>query len=302
MAYLKYTYAASATAAHILADVVLFLTGTTDVADLSESADDDNCEIDVSVDAAGWTVHDASAGTNAQVLKALVANSATAYKYLKVDTNSAGYIKLIPYYAWDEVAHTGTYASYNGDTTGYSQQVNVSAGGRLDIRANVHCVWAFSFQGGVYGSSTGNSPSGILERTRLSPWDIEANGYPPYLFACGVTAATYTEPLSLNAAGADVTGASAACTPICSFGTISASAIPTTTVPSTTSKTGKHAMIPFGANRPASGHLGGDFSSLCDIWLTTYANGSPYDTMTYSGGTYMIWTSGATFRYAVRKG
>ncbi len=302
MAYLKYTYAASATAAHILADVVSFLTGTTDVGDFSDSCDYGNSEIDVSVVAAGWTVHDASAGTNAQVLKALVANSSETYKYLKIDTNSAGYIKLIPYYAWNNSAHTGTYASYNSDTTAYSQRLNVAAGGRLDIRANVHCVWAFSFQAGAYGSSTGSSPSGILERTRLSPWDIEANGYPPYLFACGVTAATYTEPLSLNASSGDVTGSSATCTPICSFGTISATAIPASTVPSTTGKVGKHALIPFGANRPADGHLGGDFSALCDIWLTTYGNGSPYDTMTYGGGTYVIWTSGNTYRYAIRKG
>lgn len=304
MAYLKYTYTSSATAAQILADVVLFLTGTTDVADFSASCDDANSEIDVSVDAAGWTVHDASAGTNAQVLKALVAGSASQYKYLKIDTNSAGYIKLSGYETWSATAHTGTNLCYNSDSTSYCQRLNVAAGGRLDIRANVHCCWAFSFQGGAYGSSAGTSPSGILERTRLSPWDTADNGYPPFMFACGVTAATYTEPRSLDAAGADVTGSSATCAPIHAFGGGGAlPALPTTTVQADdTGAVFKHVMVPFGGNRVAHGHLGGDFSSLCDIYLTTYANGSAFDTVTYNGGTYVIWTYGATHRFAVRKG
>ncbi len=295
----SYFYGAGATAANILADQVAILTGETNVANLSASCDKVNTVIDASVTVAGWTLHDASAGTNAICLKAAVADNASQYKYLVVDTNSAGYILLKGYEIWDAEGHSGTNLIYNSNTTSYAQRINTTLGGRLDISASVRHCFAFSYQNGAYGSSNGTAPCGILERTRRSPWDTVANGYPPFVFLNGFSGGICYEPRSLNAAGADVVSNSAAVTSVHLFGTATN---PTTTVPSDAVKTPKHMMIPFGVNQITGGHLGGDISSLCDIWLTTYNNGSTYDTLVVGSATYMIWAVAATWRFAVRKG
>jgi hypothetical protein len=52
----------------------------------------------------------------------------------------------------------------------------------------------------------------------------------------------------------------------------------------------------------ANGHLGGQFSSLCNIFLTTYGSGSTFDTLVFNAGTYMIWAVSTTWRFAVRLG
>lgn len=301
----SYFYSAGATQANILADVVAILTGETTVDDLSASCDKVNTTIDASVAAAGWTLHDASAGTNAVCLKAAVADNASQYKYLVVDTNSAGYIHTKGYETWDAGAHTGTNMINYSDQASVAQRVNTTTGGRLDISASIRHAFLFSLQGGVYGSSTGNYPSGVLERTRRSPWDTVANGYPPFAHVNGMNASTFKEPRILNASGSDITGASITNYPIHSFGGGTSTLVnpPSTTIVADDSKTSfKHALISFGLVNPAVGHLGGDFSSLCDIYLTTYAAGASFDTITIDGKTYVVWACGATFRFAVRKG
>jgi len=295
----SYFYGAGATAANILADQVAILTGETNVANLSASCDKVNTVIDASVTVAGWTLHDAAAGTNAVCLKAAMADNASQYKYLVVDTNTAGYIFLKGYETWDAEGHSGTNLIYRSDGNAYSQRINTTLGGRLDISASVRHCFAYSYQNGLYGSSTGTAPCGILERTRRSPWDTVANGYPPFVFMSGFNTNISYEPRSLSAAGSDVVASYAAATPIHFLGVLTN---PSTTVPSDELKTPKHMMIPFGVARIADGHLGGDISSLCDIWLTTYNSGSTYDTLVVGSATYMIWAVAATWRFAVRKG
>lgn len=297
--YVSYFYSAGATITNILADVVAILTGETTVANLSASCDKVNTIIDASVNVAGWTLHDASAGTNAVCLPAAVAGNASQYKYLVVDTNSAGYILLKGYETWDAGGHSGTNLIYNSNTNTAAQRINTTLGGRLDISASVRHVFAFSYQNGLYGSSYGASPCGILERTRRSPWDTVANGYPPFVFLNGFQTYVSYEPRSLSAAGSDVVASYAGVPPIHFFGTATN---PTTTVPSDELKTPKHMLIPFGVSRITDGHLGGDISSLCDIWLTTYNSGSTYDTLVVGSATYVIWAVGTSWRFAVRKG
>ena len=301
--YTSYFYNSGASAADILSDIAALLTGETDKNKLSASCNKTLTEIDASVDAAGWSMWDVAAGTNAVVLRAAVADNPSQYKYLWLSTNTAGYLVAAPYGDWDTAAHSGSDMSYAATSTSHAQRLNVSLGGRLDIRAKNGIYWGFSFQNGVYGSATGSWPSGLLERTRLSPWDTVENGYPPFLFVSGLNQSTYSEPRSVNAAGADVTGLAASCFPMHAFGgggTLPT--LPITTVPSNSSKDLKHILAPFGTTRVADGHLGGDFSSLADIWLTTYGNGSSFDTMNVDGKIYVIWAVTTTWRFAVRKG
>ena len=299
--YTTYAYIAGATAANILADVVLLLTGTTNKATLSASCSQAGTSIDASVSVAGWTVYDASAGTNAQCLRAPVADNGSQYKYLVIDTNSAGYILQKGYETWNSGTHAGTNLIYDSDVVGYSQRLLVASGGTLYISANVRHCFMWSLQGGVYGSSTIQGPTGILERSRLSPWDTVGNGYPPFIFLASIVNAIY-EPRSLNAANADITASAAQDTVVTPFG---GSAI-TPPVTSVISNSGKsvfgHVFLPWGVCRAADGHLGGDITSFSDIWLTTYNSGSPLDTVVYGGNTYNIWTAAATWRYAVRQG
>ncbi len=303
--YASYFYSAEATAANILADVVAILTGETTVANLSAGCDKVNTTIDASVAVAGWTSHDASAGTNAVCLKAAVADNASQYKYLVIDTNSDGYIHTKVYEDWNATTHAGTNLAYYSDQVSVAQRVNTATGGRIDISASIRHAFMFSLQGGVFGSSTGNYPSGVLERTRRSPWDTVANGYPPFAHVSGMNATTFREPRIVNASGADITGSSITNYPIHSFGGGSSTLVntPATTVVANEAKTVfKHALVNFGLVNPAVGHLGGDFSSLCDIYLTTYNNGASFDTIAVDNKTYIVWACGTTYRFAVRQG
>lgn len=295
--YSSYFYGAGATPANILADAVAILTGETTVANLSASCDKVNTTIDASIAVAGWTLFDAAAGTNAVCLRAPVADSASQYKYLLLSTNTSGYIIATPYETWNPDTHTGTGMAYYGATVSYAQRINTTSGGRLDVYSKGGIYWAFSLQGGVFGSSTGSGPSGLLERSRKSPWDTVENGYPPFMFFSNYSFAY--EPRSLNASGTDITGSATSLEIINAFG---AGNLATSSVPGNASKTLKHQLVAFGVCKAANGHQGGDISSICDIWLTTHGNGSSFDTLTVDGKTYVIWAVGNAQRFAVRKG
>jgi len=302
--YATYVYAAGSTAANILADVVKLLTGTTDKAQLSANCVQASTSIDASVNAAGWEVYDASAGTNARCLRAPIVDNGSQYKYLVVDTNSAGYIFFKLYESWNNSTHVGSYLAYNSDSTAYSQRLNTSTGGRLEVSASARHAVVFSLQNSAYGSSSGSCPGGVVERTRRSPWDVIANGYMPVIAFIGFGSYAAYEPRQVGETGSDETGSYAAVFPMHVFGGGAASltSMPATTIPYDSTKSLlRHAFSPISFVNPANGHLGGDITSLCDIWLTTQTSGAAFDTVTYNSNTYVIWTSG-TFRLAVRKG
>lgn len=295
--YASYYYSAGSTAANILADVVAILTGETNKANLSASCNQTNTNIDASANVAGWSVYDASAGTNAQCLRAAVADNSSQYKHLVLDFSSAGYMKMKVYDTWNNSAHTGTSMASYSDNNNYVPRINLSAGGVLYITASVrHCL-VFSYQNSAWGSTTGANWAGILERTRRSPWDTVSNALPPFIFACGLT--YMYEPRRLNNLGAEVSTTGAPVTYQHPLGT---TAPPTTTVPIDSNVNLGHAMLPFGVINIGDGHFGGDITSLTDIWLTTHNYGSTGDTIVYNGNEYIIWAIAATFRIAIRKG
>ena len=179
----KYVYSASATAANILADAIAILTGTTTPASLSASCNTATTTISAAYAVAGWSVYDASAGANAQVLRALNTD-ATTYRYLEINTNSAGYFLCKVWESWNSGTHAGTNLAYNSDATNHAQQLDVTNGGVLYIDASAHYAIFHSMKttGNVWGDSSNHGGCGLIERTRLLPFDTTANNYPTAVF------------------------------------------------------------------------------------------------------------------------
>ncbi len=200
--YAVYKYLNGATAANVLADVVAILTGTTDVNTLSASCDKVNSSI-FSTNAAGWEMHDASAGTNSVVLKAAVHDNASQYKYMWLTTNTAGYFGCALYETWNATSHTGTNVCNNDTSSTGWQRVNYAfaTGGFLYISATarhalfhslssgstlgqtgtatqVSTSWAPHYNAGATMSTgSGGGVSGCVEYARWSPWDTSTSGY-----------------------------------------------------------------------------------------------------------------------------
>jgi hypothetical protein len=125
----------------------------------------------------GWASYDASAGTNARAYRAVNKDGST-YKYIVIDVNSTGYIIMKNYESWNSGTHVGTNLSTGSDQIIYAQQVDLTNGSLLHIGANARWIWLLSVKGGVYGSSTGNSPCFVCEFTRDMDSDTVVANYP----------------------------------------------------------------------------------------------------------------------------
>lgn len=132
----------------------------------------------------GWTLHDASAGANARAYKA-ANKDAASYKYIVLDYNTSNRIMIKTYETWNEVSHSGSNLAYSSDNSSYCQQVNLSAGGTLNIFATARYLLMESNNSGVIGSATGSAWCGCLEITRDNPEDTAALGYPCWGWANG---------------------------------------------------------------------------------------------------------------------
>lgn len=298
--YASYFYSAGATAADILSDVVAILTGETTVADLSTSCDKTNTTITASARVAGWTVHDASAGTNAQVIKAVIADNDSQYKYLRIDTNTTGYIFVALYETWDETAHTGTNAVNYAATNSYHQQISTTRGGRIEISASVrHACFYAKIPTSEWGAPLSvNYPLMILERTRLSIWDTVANGYLPVISSNTFNSGYETRRRDADG-GADVSTTSAS---VVLFTPFADSLLTTTTCHFTNGTTNYYPLVPFGYNKESDWHLGGWVSKMADIYLTVKYSLGTGDTITLDGNDYIVWGLAAGNNLAVRKG
>lgn len=105
--YAVYTHDNSTSQANLVNDIILILTGTTNTASLSADCVTASSSITTTYDSAGWTLYDASAGTNTQVVRALQADGVT-YKYVAVNATSTSSLKLTIYESWNSGTHTGT--------------------------------------------------------------------------------------------------------------------------------------------------------------------------------------------------
>lgn len=149
----------------------------------------------------GWSVHDASAGTNAKAYSAVNIDAST-YKYVVIDVNTSGYIIMKLYEDWNATTHAGTNLATNSDNTAYAQRVDLTNGSTLFIGSNSKWLIMLSYSGGAYGSSTGNGCTWVAEMTRDAESDTVAAGYPkavwsnPQWFFGAITPILYTRTLN----------------------------------------------------------------------------------------------------------
>jgi len=285
--FARYNYSAGATVANIKNDIVAILTGTTDKNTLSASCDKPNTYIYNTYTNAEWILHDAAAGTNKVVLKGARFDDPTSYEYAMLDFGTASKFGIQLYETWDAGTHTGTnpnYTAAGAGTTTYYQRINTTAGGSVIIYAYAgRCIL---FQGNTstgLGDDTYKAWLGCMQRSRLSPWDTVAAGYPLSVVANGHVMFGNSSPPLLpccrikNPAGGDIIG-----TNMCGLRSAwyggGGVAYPVygegyAQYQSTVYKLPDGAggfyapLINLGANYGFQGHLGGSFSDVCDVWL-----------------------------------
>lgn len=181
--YAKYTYLANITQAQLLSDIVAILTGTTNVASLSAGCDQANTTISTAYDPAGWTLHDSAAGTNAQVIKAPCVGAPTTYKYVEINTNTAGQLFTALWEGWNAGTHVGTNVTTNSKGTGYGQRYATTTTGTLYISASSGRILVYGVSSAGNGHANGvNSISGVLEHDTGYDWCAPGQGFMPAMF------------------------------------------------------------------------------------------------------------------------
>lgn len=223
--FARYDYIAGATLSQVMADIAALLTGTTLKASLSASCVQATTDI-ISTVAAGWTVYDAAAGTNAQVFRAVCADG-VSYKYLWIQLTATTY-EVRCYESWNATTHVGTNLTSSALGTSDTRFATAS-GGTLFIGASVKYVHVLGFVGTTFGLC-----KSVMERTRLSAWDTVAAGVVPVVYSEGswaqgpLTTSSWSggstsgqalsAPRSKSTAFANVTGSSAGYAAVTIFG------------------------------------------------------------------------------------
>ena len=170
--YAIYNYQAGATQANVVADLIKLITGETNKANLSADCVQANTTITSTV-AAGWSVYDASAGTNYQVVRVLNQDAAT-YKYFGLEFSSTTVFKTYICESWN----SGTHAATNAQS--YITGVwNSTGGGYFYLYVTAKNIVIFPWTSGGY-----QLLHGIFEFSR----DTIPSGYP---CAALITNATY---------------------------------------------------------------------------------------------------------------
>lgn len=296
--YAKYAYVNGATQANTLADICAILAGETTVANLSAACDQANTTITSAV-AAGWTMHDASAGTNQRVLKAPHADNGSSYKYLLIDHTNTGYINFVGYESWNATAHTGTNPTANAITSSY-QRKNTTGAGVFHIFSSARFA-AFCCEYSTYwGDNSYGGPTIFAEMSRLLPWSTSSNGMPSFALIYPAPCLNNNSNLmayltrALRNDGVAVTGASAQCniSTIGAFGQNIANALyhPDGSEQKIPNGLGQELVprFPVYVSYPAVfGPPVGDISSVSDIWLAPKTLLGNFETVTVGGNSYI---------------
>lgn len=296
--YTKYIYNTGATQADILADIVAVLTGETDKNNLSASCNKTNTTI-TSIIPAGWTVHDASAGTNMKCLKAVISDDGATYKYIVIDLSNSGYILSKGYETWNATNHTGTNLCYYSDQTTSGQRWTNGGAGTLYIFSSVRFIYIWSEYSTTYGSSWASSGTGLFERTRAIPIDTVAYGLPKWFLSAGTFGYDLFNngnnsfvPRIINKSKTELT-------------TSNAYVIPTP-IPYTTTIDGASMLVPGASadyvpffpiyvNGQRQGYPAGpmpaawgEISSLCDVWVVPRTTCNHLDTVSKGDENYIV--------------
>lgn len=274
--FCRYTSLSTATQAQVLSDIVALYTGSiTDKNLLSASCDKANTELITTV-AGGWTVHDAAAGTNAQVLKAPIYDNVNQFKYIYISTNATSYIQFQTYETWNATTHTGTNPNQTSGANVQFRITNYTTPFILHMASSVRFAYLQTQVGTTFGS-TASTAGFAFEYTRWSPWDTTAAGYMPVVCA-GSTSGTPSFCRHKNNSGTDFTSSSAG-----SFNTPIGSAVYKVynsagilTIP----------IMSLFCSSPSNGHFGGNITEQSGVYITANSLGSTGDELTISGVTY----------------
>ena len=235
-------------------------------------------------------------------------NRAMVEQYDTTGVSTTSYIlELKTYESFDTSKHRGTNVTYaSNNSVSYQLKLAVGTGGSIYISASArHMVLNSSA-----GNLTNTGPVGVFERTRKSLWDTTTNNYPPYCwisFGLCFTANTNNlyMPRTIDLNGLDAIGSSASAILTTPYGANNSASTGffqslATTVPGL-NKALIHQFLPLSIINATNGFVGGDISSLCDVWLTTYGYGADKEEVSDGINTYVIWAVGS-YRIAVRKG
>jgi len=149
--FAMYAWNSGASQANILSDIIALLTGETDKNTLSAACNKAGSAIYSGYAAAGWTVHDAAAGTNRRVISAPCADGVFS-KFIIVDTNTTGTLSFGGCESWDSSTKAGTnYLGGNILPLSFSLGFN-SGAGILLLYATVYGIYACFRTTGAYGN------------------------------------------------------------------------------------------------------------------------------------------------------
>lgn len=299
--YATLNYNKNASVANILSDVVAVLTGETLVGNLSSNLSALGTSIDATVPA-GWTVHDNVSATQV-VITAPITDSARS-KFLSIESTASNKVVANWYKSWDNVTHTGVpYFESNGTTIIDGVIVNQTT---PETYTSVIALSASAKH--IMGSYLSNNettfayPWCITDFVRTPGyWDTNVNDYPPIAFidnADWKTAAAWYIPEgplgpSTNYDISAAWNAHADATPVTHMMThgstfVSASKLThDMTVLDANKNIITNPLMPFGVRGDDGWHLGGDISSLCDIYMMP-SYGGWGDVMTVNTNEYRI--------------
>ena len=239
-----------------------------------------------------------------RILKQPLLDDGSKYMYVKLNFLPAGYVVAAMYETWNKTTHTGTNEADYGvlSAVGYSQRVNVSVGGMFLLSASMAHFGFISYHSGLWGPINYMGATIFTQRTRRSAYDTVANGYPPTVAMASFNNYCYASRISNAAGTADLTGQN--CTLNVFAGPWPTSAVTPLTGPviGSSDKTIRHLLLPLSFSQVSAAFLGGECSSLNNIWMTTYNYGGAGDELTVGLDTYVVWPMSNTYRIAVRKG
>lgn len=310
--FAKYVYNAGATAANITADIVKILTGETNLANLSAQCNTTKSYI-VSTVAAGWSVYDAAAGTNFQVIRATTLDG-LGYKYVGI-YNDGTYLYSIAYGVWNASTHTGNYISCNSNTSPYAQRLDLTNGGIVFLGSNARFIFSLSYLPATitYGSSTGSSPNLVTEYTKIMPWNDASLYRGPFGFTNIYTGNLY--PVQTKRRSTGTFDVSSSTVYLITYGMCGHPANPNMTgnIYQDFVFDGTNLTFTMGplyvCGYPTSGDTiagyHGDITSLTDVWAIHGSTGCIEDTFTYNGNIYImlpVTTGNYVASLALRKG
>jgi hypothetical protein len=276
--YARYNYNTSATAAQILADIVLILTGTTSLASLSVGCDQVNSFILTGYNLAGWTLHDQVSATKV-ILKAPSIDLPGVYIYQELNTaTTANQITTNLYEGWNAATHVGTNLTNGTATTTMGARFTAGTAASIVLAASANYSMLQSNTAAGIGGGTGFTC--IAQHTRLSPWDTVANAYPNSVyFKSVVSSGNVGVPRIKNPAGGDMLTTAATPT-ILQNGMNQGKIID--------GLGGAYApLVEIGVLSNFDRYLGGSISAVCDIWNgIIYPNN--FDEMIANGKTYVF--------------